>query len=135
MAQVTTITNDPRNVILVSDDGKYVIKGKLISEADSYTQDNWLTYKTYTGSHWVANIYENGKRINGIQVRDGNYQPYISLGNVCAHGIKLSKNTLLYLAIATRMFNNALADVDTKKVCNKYYKEYVDARIADGTAY
>ena len=132
---ITTVTNNPRLVVLVSDDGKYVIKGKLVSEADSYTQDNWMCHKTYTGSHWEASIYENGKKVNGIQVRNGNYQPYITLYSVCAHGIKLSKNTLLYTALTTTMFNKALEGINADKVKKQYYKEYVDARIADGTAY
>ena len=122
----------PREIQIVSDCGNYIIKGRLVSERDSYTQDNWLSYKTYTGSHWVAGMYDKtGQRINGIHVCDGNYQPYITIDNVCCHGIKLSKNTILFTAIATHMFKNALTDVDIKAVEKKYYKEYVDARIKE----
>ena len=123
----------PRNIEIVSDNGKYTIKAKLIAEADSYSQDNWLPTKTYTGSHWTASIMENGKPIKGIQVKDGNYQPYISINTICCHGIKLSKNTILYLAYATRMFTKALENIDCKKVERKYYTEYLQARRTDGT--
>lgn len=122
----------PRLVQLVSDCGNYVIRGRLVSESDSYTQDNWLTYNTYTGSHWIAGMYDKrGSRINGIQVCDGNYQPYVTIDSVCCHGIRLSKNTILFTAIVTHMFNNALAGVDTKGVERRYYKEYVNARMAE----
>ena len=123
----------PRNIELVSDNGRYTIKAKLISESDSYTQDNWLPAKTYRGSHWTASIMENGRPIKGIQVIDGNYQPYITIDTICCHGIKLSKNTILYLAYTTRMFKKALSDIDCKKVERKYNSEYLLARIADGT--
>lgn len=47
--------------------------------------------------------------------------------------MKLNKNTILFIAHTTGMFKNALIGIDTKKVERKYYKEYIAARIADGT--
>ena len=46
---------------------------------------------------------------------------------------KDNKNTILFIAHTTGMFKNALIGIDTKKVERKYYKEYIAARIADGT--
>lgn len=122
-----------RTIILTSDCGNYTIKAKLVAESDCYTQDNYSGHKCYTGSHWNAGIYMNGKPVKGIQVRDGNYQPFITIHGVCSHGMKLNKNTILFIAHTTGMFKNALSDIDTKKVERKYYKEYIAARVADGT--
>ena len=86
---VRTEVNNPRQVILVSDCGRYVIKGRMVAESDCYSQDNYSGHKSYTGSHWVASIYCEGKPIKGIQVKKDNYQPYITIDNVCDHGMKL----------------------------------------------
>lgn len=123
-----------REINIKSDCGHYTITAQLITEQDGYSYNHSGNPRAmYVGSHWEMNIRKDGKRVNGIQVRDGNYQPFISVYGVFAHGIKLSKNNILYLAHVTRMFKNELKDVDTKKVEKAYYKEYIAARIVDGT--
>lgn len=110
-----------REVNIKSDCGHYAISAKLYA-------DNVCLW----GSYWKANIRKDGKRVNIIQVMRDTLDCY-SLDGVCAHGIKLSKNTILYLAHITGIFTNALKDVDTNKVEKQYAKEYYQARIADGT--
>lgn len=122
-----------REINITSDCGHYTIKGKLTSLSDCYTQDNWTCMKNYKGSVWSVQIYKDGQPINGIQVMDGNYQPYIHFGEygcgICQYGVKLSKNTILYAAVATHMFGNALKDENAEKIERKYWKEYANARI------
>lgn len=122
----------PREINITSDCGHYVIKGKLIALSDCYTQDNWSCYKSYKGSQWTAQIYKDGKPVNGIQVKDGNYQPYISFSEwgcgLCQYGTKLSKNTILYAAVSSHMFTNALAGINQTKVERKYYQDYNAAK-------
>ena len=123
-----------RQIEITSDCGHYTIKAKLIALADCYSQDNWSCQKSYKGSVWTASIFKDGQRVNGIQVNEPNYQPYVSFsewgGGLCQYGVKLSKNTILYAAVATRMFSKALEGIDTEKVEKQYYKDYVKARIA-----
>lgn len=121
-----------REIDITSDDGRYNIKGKLVSLQDCYSVSE-CGYRNYKGSTWTVAIYHNGQVVNGIQVREPYYQPYIHFGEyfcgLCQHGVKLSKNTILYGAVATHMFGKALANVDAKKIEKQYYKEYVEARI------
>ena len=125
----------PRQIELVSDCGHYTIKAKLIALADSYTQDNWTSQKSYKGSEWTVSIFKDGKAVDGIQVNEPNYQPYISFskwgGGLCQHGLKITKNTILFAAVSSHMFTMALAGVDTAKVEKQYYKDYVKARMAE----
>lgn len=126
----------PRYINITSDDGRYTIKGRLVSEQDCYSMSECES-KHYTGSHWIVTITCDGKRVNGIQVHDGNYQPYIHFGEyfcgLCQHGVKLSKNTILYAAVATHMFVKALGNIDSNKVTRQYYKDYIKARMNNGT--
>ena len=111
----------PREINIKSDCGHYVISARLYPDSVSL----W-------GSYWEAIIRKDGKRVNMIQVMRDTLDCY-SLDGVCAHGIKLSKNTILYLAHITGIFTNELKDVDTRKVARQYSNEYYQARIQDGT--
>lgn len=122
-----------RNIEIKSDCGHYEIKAQLVSDASYYTQDTWSSCKSYNGSHWDIVIKKDGKRVKGIQVIDGNYQPFISIESICSHGMKINKTTILMLANATGMFSLALSGIDIQKTRHQYYKDYITARIADGT--
>lgn len=121
----------PRSINITSDDGHYTIKGRLMSLQDCYSMSE-CERKNYKGSHWVVSIMRDGKYVNGIQVMDGDYQPYIHFGKyacgICQYGVKLSKNTILFAAVASHMFKNALKDEDTEKIERKYWREYVKAK-------
>ena len=80
---------------LVSDDGHYTIVGKMHAEQDSYTQDNWMITKTYTGSYWTVDMRYDGKKVNHINsMHFGQYAC-----GLCQYGVRLSKNTIFYLEV------------------------------------
>ena len=115
---------------LISDDGMYVIVSKRVSLQDGYRRELGATFK---GSHWTGvTITKNGKSISGIQVMRGNYQPFIHYGEygcgLLQHGMKLTKDVILYGAIQTGMFTNALRDIDCKKIESSYFREYIKCR-------
>ena len=121
----------PRKIHILSDDGRYVIKAQRVSLQDGYSLDNGATYN---GSCWTGvTILKDGKEVRGIQVRRGNYQPYIHYGEygcgLCQNGIKLSKDVILYGAIQTGMFTRALEGIDCDKIEKNYHKAYWAKRI------
>ena len=119
------LLNNPRMVQLVSDDGRYTIVGKMQAEADSYTQDNWMTNKTYAGSHWNVEMRCDGKVVNHINsIHFGEYAC-----GLCKYGVRLTKNTILYLAKCAGNFTKALAGQDLAAIEKKWMKEYVQKRI------
>ena len=120
------VLDNPRMIQLVSDDGRYTIVGKMVSEQDSYTQDNWMTYKTYTGSHWEVTMRCYGKRVNHI---NGMHFGQYACG-LCQYGVRLTKNTILYLAKCAGNFTQALIGQDLAVIEKKWTKEYVEKRIA-----
>ena len=120
----------PRHIRLVSDDGRYVIESKRISLQDGYSREMGATYK---GSHWAGvTITKDGKVISGIQVKRGNYQPFIHYGKygcgLLQHGMNLTKDVILYGAIQTGLFTNALEGIDCNKIERAYVREYWKCR-------
>ena len=119
------ILNEKRMVQLVSDDGRYTIVGRMHAEADSYSQDNWLPTKTYTGSYWTVDMRCDGKKVNHINsMHFGQYAC-----GLCQYGVRLSKNTILYLAKCAGNFSKALEGQDLVSIEKKWMKEYVEKRI------
>ena len=125
---------EARKIHLKSDDEHYELIARLVSEQDSYTQDNWMITKTYTGSHWNVTMKQDGKRVDWIISADRRL--YIHFGEygtgLCPYGMKLSKNTIIYGALCTERFGKELAGYDIKKYEKQWMKEYVAARISKG---
>ena len=122
---MNNVLDNPRMIQLVSDDGHYTIVGKMHAEQDSYTQDNWMTTKTYTGSYWTVDMRRDGKKVSHINsMHFGQYAC-----GLCQYGVRLSKNTILYLAICAGNFQNALAGQNLKAIEKKWTKEYLEKRI------
>lgn len=122
---MNNVLDNPRMIQLVSDDGHYTIVGKMHAEQDSYTQDNWMTTKTYTGSHWTVEMRRDGKEVTHIN--SFHFGQYAC--GLCQYGVRLSKNTILYLAKCAGNFQNALADQNLMAIEKKWMKEYVEKRI------
>ena len=120
-----------RYIYLKSDCGHYEIVARLVSESDSYTQDNWMSSKTYTGSHWEVAMKKDGQSVNYIPSADRNiYMQYGRYANgLCPNGMKLNKNTILYGAFITERFSQALTGIDREKVTKQWSREYGQARM------
>lgn len=120
----------PREIKITSDDGIYTIKSIRRSLQDGYSYE----LGTYKGSSWTGVIIEkNGVRVNGIQVMQDNYQPFIHFGvyggGMLTKGMALTKDVILYGAYCTGMFTKALEGIDCKKIEKEYNKAYWSARI------
>ena len=118
-----------RYIHLTSDNGVFTIEATRRSIHDGYS----FELGTYRGSTWTGVIIEkNGVRVNGIQVRQGNYQPYVHFGEygcgILTKGMKLTKDIILYGAHITGMFKKALDGIDCKKLEKNYIKEYWKCR-------
>ena len=115
----------PRYIYLLSDDGHYEIKARLVSEQNGRTNDYGGTKKIYTGAFWTIEMKKDHAPVNDI--RGFHFGKYGERA-LCQGGVKLNKNTILFGASLTGMFTKALKEVDCDKVRKQWHKEYADAR-------
>ena len=117
----------PRLIDITSDDGKYRLFARIVTDIDGYSLDYGARY---AGAHWTGCFKTaDGKFLDYIESIDGAEISFSEYGGgLCQHGVPLNKNTLLYGAYLTGRFTNALEGIDVKKVEKAWYKAYVEAR-------
>lgn len=104
---------------LTSDCGRVVIDAELKSMQDGIGQD-----AQYKGSYWSVKITDGGERVSGFMSADNR----VWIDRRMFTGETATKTDILFMAIVSNRFNQALQNVDCKKVINQWHARYATTR-------